>query len=726
MGWMAQPMLPLLLPLRLWRYFRGQRLKLLGAVLTVLPDPVLMVGIPVLLQLVIDRAAARAPASSVASLLVLPCLWLGLAVACNGLSIRLFAALGSQLGTQFRKRLFSHLLAQIGPADGQRDGVEQGLLAQQIPTLENVVVTQLPLFTWTAAQLLLGVLLLFQSDWRLALVAVVLTPLLLVSQVAFSPALTRREQTRVEQAGLLLSYAQERLRSRELVDLFGLRSSTRAAFNQRNGDLMRAAQHVGTLSGLQNAALTASTLLTLVSVFALGTWLMLQGQLSIGQLVAAMGIATAMVSGMWQLGTSLLPLQAASTALDLLEQQLPTRQAATLPLRSLHPRPPELRCGLSLERVSFRYPQGGGLEDLSLTVPANSSLALVGPSGGGKSTVLRLLLRQLEPQTGQVLVDGVDLNRTDRRAWLEQVALVPQETVLFDLSIADNIRLGRLNASDAEVHEAALAAELGGLIESLPQGLETSVGPSGGRLSGGQKQRIAIARAILRNPRLLLLDEATSALDPSTEEAINATLRTLSQGRTVVSVLHRLRAAAAMDQIAVIDHGQVVELGSHLDLLAAGGLYASFWHRQMSGFNLQAGQRVRITPERLATIPLFQGVAPTVLEWLASEFVSDRVRHGEEVFREGDAPDAFYVVVAGTLEVLQNDLWGGHPVKQGLVEEGDFFGDAGLMDDQPRAVTVRARGDGLLLRLDRDRFLDLLDRDPDYRRFFLHSARASV
>ncbi|MFZ9167812.1 ATP-binding cassette domain-containing protein [Vulcanococcus sp.] len=719
-------MLPLLLPLRLWRYFRGQRLKLILAVLTVLPDPVLMVGIPVLLQLVIDRVAAQTPASGIAPLLVVPCLWLALAVTCNGLSIRLFAALGSDLGTNFRKRLFSHLLEQDAPAGRPQEGVEQGLLAQQIPTLESVVVTQLPLFTWTAAQLLLGVLLLFHSDWRLALVAVVLTPLLLVSQVAFSPALSRRENSRVEQAGLLLSYAQERLRSRELVDVFGLRRSSRAEFNRRNGELKRAAQRVGTLSGLQNAALTASTLLTLVSVFALGTWLVLQRQLSIGQLVAAMGIATAMVSGMWQLGASLLPLQAASTALDLLEQQLPQRRPATTPLRGLQPQPPELLQGLSLQGVSFRYPQGGGLENLSLSIPANSSLALVGPSGGGKSTVLRLLLRQIDPQSGQVLVDGVDLGATDRRAWLQQVALVPQDTVLFDLSIADNIRLGRLTASDAEVHEAALAAELGGLIASLPEGLNTAAGASGGRLSGGQKQRIAIARAILRNPRLLLLDEATSALDPTTEEAINGTLRSLSQGRTVVSVLHRLRAAASMDQIAVIDRGQVVELGSHSALLAAGGLYASFWHRQMSGFSLEAGQRVRITPERLATIPVFQGVAPAVLEWLAAEFVSDRVRHGEEVFREGDAPDAFYVVVAGTLEVLQNDLWGGHPVKQGLVEEGDFFGDAGLMEDQPRAVTVRARGDGLLLRLDRDRFLDLLDRDPDYRRFFLHSARANV
>jgi ATP-binding cassette subfamily B protein len=260
----------------------------------------------------------------------------------------------------------------------------------------------------------------------------------------------------------------------------------------------------------------------------------------------------------------------------------------------------------------------------------------------------------------------------------------------------------------------------------LPEGLNTVVGPGGGRLSGGQRQRIAIARAIVRDPKLLLLDEATSALDPGTEEAINRTLARLGQGRTVVSVLHRLRAAAAMDQVAVIADGRVVELGHHNALLAEGGLYANFWHRQMSGFDISASHRVRITADRLASIPLFHGVEKEVLRWLAAEFVSERVRPGEEVFREGDPPDSFYVVVAGTLEVLQDDLWGGVPIKQGVVEEGDFFGDAGLLEDRPRAVTVRARGEGLLLRLDRDRFLDLLERDPDYRRFFNHSAQASV
>jgi len=717
-------MFPLLLPLRLWPYFRRQRRRALLAVLAVLPDPLLMVGIPVLLQLVIDRITAAEGSGGILPLLLLPCIWLLVAVACNGVSVQLFAALGGQLGNEFRQRLFRQLLEQPG---GDNEGVQQGLLAQQIPTLESVVVVQLPMFIWTVAQILLGVLLLFRSDWRLALLAVVLTPLLLVSQVAFTPSLARREQARVASASRLLDYAAERLRSRELVDLFGLRSATRAEFGRRNLALMRWARQVGAMSGLQSAALTAAALLTLVSVFAMGTTLVLAGQLTVGQLVSALGIATAMVSGMWQLGTSLLPLQAGTTALNLLEQQLPLdRDPAAPQLSPRLPGPPPLQQGLVLNQIDFRYPDGGGLADLTLEIPANSSLAPVGPSGGGKSTVLRLLLRQLQPQRGQLLVDGADLAAMDRESWLQQVALVPQDTVLFDLSIGENIRLGKLDATDAEVRQAADAAELGPLLGSLAEGLNTPVGPAGGRLSGGQRQRIAIARAILRDPRLLLLDEATSALDPSTEEAINTTLVSLGRGRTVVSVLHRLRAAAAMDQVAVIAGGRVVEIGHHNELLAAGGLYASFWHRQMSGFDLSSGQRVRITAERLASIPLFHGVEHTVLQWLASNFVSERVRPGEEVFCEGDPPDSFYVVVAGTLEMLQADLWGGLPVKQGVLEEGDFFGDAGLLEDLPRGVTVRARGDGLLLRLDRDRFLDLLEKDPDYRRFFSHSAQAHV
>ena len=518
-------------------------------------------------------------------LLLLPCAWLLVAVACNGASVNLFAALGSRLGTDFRQRLFNHLLEQ--PLDRRwTPGDEQALLTQQIPTLENVVVVQLPLFIWTVAQILLGVLLLLQTDWRLALVAVVLTPLLLLSQVAFNPALARREQQRVSRAALLLAYAAERLRGREVVDLFGLKASTSEGFAAGNGALMRAARRVGMVSGVQSAALTASALLTLVSVFALGCWLMLAGQLSVGQLVASMGIATAMVSGMWQLGTSLLPLQAGSTALDLLQQQLQQASAQRAQAASVLPAPPPLSQGLVLDQVQFRYPDGGGLTDLCLTIPAGSSLALVGPSGGGKSTVLRLLLRQLQPQFGSLKVDGIDLNSTGREQWLHQVALVPQESDLFDLSIADNIRLGRLEASDAEVAAAAEAAELGSFVASLPEGLNTVVGPGGGRLSGGQRQRIAIARAILRNPRLLLLDEATSALDAQSEAAVQNALENLMKDRTSLVIAHRLATVVRADRILLMDRGRLQAVGTHESLIVDSALYRTLAELQFSAKNI--------------------------------------------------------------------------------------------------------------------------------------------
>ena len=456
-------MFPLLLPLRLWRYFGNQRLKAVLAILTVLPDPLLMVGIPVLLQLVIDQVIGKASGGPpVALLVLLPCAWLLVAVACNGLSIRLFAALGSQLGTSFRQRLFGHLLEQPNPSDGSSEGSEQGLLALQIPTLENVVVTQLPLFTWTVAQLLLGVLLLFTSDWRLALVAIVLTPLLLVSQVAFTPALARREEARVEQAGLLLSYASERLRSRELVDLFGLRSPTRSEFNRRNRELMRWAQRVGAMSGLQQAALTASAMLTLVSVFALGTWLVLEQQLTVGQLVSALGIATAMVSGMWQLGASLLPLQAATTALNLLEHELPAaRRSEQRPavVRGIEPSPPDLRQQLAIEQVQFRYPGGGGLSQFNLTIPANSSLALVGPSGGGKSTVLRLLQRSPLALQHQALSMPLAARFVPRTAPLSLHWLVgPDQPAAYARAVAPPRQRRQAAAAADRLRDGAFAA----------------------------------------------------------------------------------------------------------------------------------------------------------------------------------------------------------------------------------------------------------------------------
>ena len=211
-------------------------------------------------------------------------------------------------------------------------------------------------------------------------------------------------------------------------------------------------------------------------------------------------------------------------------------------------------------------------------------MGLVGHSGAGKSTLVSLLLRQFELDGGTIRIDGQSVSDITLESLRRAVALVPQGTSLFHRSILDNIRYGRLAASDDEVVEAARLAEADGFIRRLPQGYDTQVGERGVKLSGGQRQRIAIARALLRNAPILLLDEATSALDSESEAAIQRALVGLMRDKTVIAIAHRLSTLRAMDRIVVLEQGRIVEDGSHEALVRRGGVYASLWNSQVSGF----------------------------------------------------------------------------------------------------------------------------------------------
>jgi ATP-binding cassette subfamily B protein len=239
------------------------------------------------------------------------------------------------------------------------------------------------------------------------------------------------------------------------------------------------------------------------------------------------------------------------------------------------PRP--VRGQIVLDNVGFRYParpETSALDGVSLTVEAGETVALVGPSGAGKSTVLQLLMRFYDPQSGAIRLDGVDLRDMARADFRGAMALVPQDPVIFAASALENIRFGRPEASEAEVQEAARAAAAHDFIAALPQGYGTYLGERGVMLSGGQKQRIAIARAILRDAKVLLLDEATSALDAESERAVQAAVDRLAQGRTLVVVAHRLATVKRADRIVVFDQGRIAAIGTHEALVAEGGLYA--------------------------------------------------------------------------------------------------------------------------------------------------------
>jgi ATP-binding cassette subfamily B protein len=236
-----------------------------------------------------------------------------------------------------------------------------------------------------------------------------------------------------------------------------------------------------------------------------------------------------------------------------------------------------VRGEIGFHNVTFRYPgrpQVSALNDVTLTVAPGETVALVGPSGAGKTTILQLLMRHYDPQSGSVSLDGIALTDMARSDFRRAIALVPQDPVIFAASARENIRFGRPEANDAEVEAAARAAAAHDFLTALPQGYDSPLGERGTMLSGGQRQRVAIARAILRNAPVLLLDEATSALDAESESAVQAAVETLAQGRTTLVVAHRLATVKRADRIVVFDGGRIVAQGRHDDLVAEGGLYA--------------------------------------------------------------------------------------------------------------------------------------------------------
>jgi len=249
-----------------------------------------------------------------------------------------------------------------------------------------------------------------------------------------------------------------------------------------------------------------------------------------------------------------------------------------------HPNAKDLKVNggaIRFENVSFAYdPARGILKNVSFDVPAGKSVALVGPSGAGKSTISRILYRFYDVQAGTVTIDGQDIAEITQSSLRGAIGIVPQDTVLFNDTIRYNIRYGRPDATEAEIEEAARMAQISDFIARLPKGFDTMVGERGLKLSGGEKQRVAIARTILKNPPILMLDEATSALDSATERDIQAALRQISANRTSLIIAHRLSTVVDADEILVLNHGEIVERGTHAALLARGGMYAEMWNRQ--------------------------------------------------------------------------------------------------------------------------------------------------
>ncbi|CAN5243593.1 ABC transporter transmembrane domain-containing protein [soil metagenome] len=386
--------------------------------------------------------------------------------------------------------------------------------------------------------------------------------------------LSRASQDRVADSSAI---AAEVLNAIPVVQSYTAEARESARFDASTDDAFQTAVRRTRARAVLVAFIIIATSAALLWGLYQGTQAVLRGDISAGHLGQTVVYVIILASSAAVLGEVYGDLLRAAGATERLMELLHARSAIASPAQPVAVPVPTSGSALRLESVGFHYPSRPdtpALRDFSLDIAPGETVALVGSSGAGKSTVFQLLLRYYDPQSGRILLDGAPLNALALDDLRERIGLVPQDAVIFSTSAFENIRYGKPNASADEVHAAARAAFADDFLRALPEGYDTFLGERGVRLSGGQRQRIAIARAMLKNAPLLLLDEATSALDAESERMVQAALESAMSGRTTLVIAHRLATVQKADRIVVLDHGGIVEQGTHAALVAQGGVYA--------------------------------------------------------------------------------------------------------------------------------------------------------
>lgn len=492
------------------------------------------------------------------------------------------ARLAACIISDVRKRLFEHVQDLPTAYFGRtRRGEILSRFSVDLSAFEGSVKTFANSAALPFLELFAGIILMFFLNWQLALVALLVFPITLIGPRILTPKAVQANYEQKLNESALLGMVQENVAAQAVIKAFSLQRRMFGFFNFRNDETRNRIAAAGFLSTMVERTVTISVLLLHLVVLAIGAYLATKGQITIGTFVT-------FESAFWEVSYNIahvmhfIPVSISSAAAIRHIQELldePTRGAD----RPGAPDLPRITHDITFDHVTFQYEgsQTPVLDNLSLKLNAGKRIAIVGPSGSGKSTLLNLILRLYVPDEGRVTIDGVDVRKVTLDSLRQSMAVVFQENMLFNMSIRENIRLGKEGATDEEVEDAARKAEIHRYIMSLPQRYDTAVGERGDTLSGGQRQRIAIARAIIRNPSVLLLDEATSALDQTTEAAINRTLLKVAKGRTMIWSTHRLTSVVEMDEIIVISAGRAIERGSHAELLARNGTYRKLWNDQI-------------------------------------------------------------------------------------------------------------------------------------------------
>lgn len=463
--------------------------------------------------------------------------------------------------------------------DRQQTGTVMSYITNDVSAMQSAIVDNL-IELVTESSILIGSLaMMIYLDWKLSLLTLMTIPLVGFAMKIFGRKLKRSSTVIQERAAEITSLLQESISAIRVVKSFVRETYEIRRFEEQNWRNFQAAMKNVKLTSLLTPTVEFLAAIAVTFIVWFGGYEVVNEVITAGELVAFLTYAVNLANPVKRLSRVYAAIQRAMAAADRVFEVMDLDEKIT-DVPGAKPLPP-IKGQVEFKDITFSYKEGQpALQHISLKAEPGQMIALVGPSGSGKSTIANLIPRFYDVDSGTITIDGHDIRQVTADSLREQIGLVPQETMLFSTTVMENIRYGRLDATDEEVVEAARAANAEEFIKDLPEGYDTKLGERGLNLSGGQRQRLAIARAILKNPRVLILDEATSALDTESEKIVQDALDKLMVGRTSFVIAHRLSTIFNADQIFVVENGHLREHGTHEELLAAGGLYSNLYNIQ--------------------------------------------------------------------------------------------------------------------------------------------------
>jgi subfamily B ATP-binding cassette protein MsbA len=566
--------------LRLLQYLKPYRLRIAEAVVCMIFTAAANLYMPWIIKDMIDKVLAEKDMAT----LNLICIGVIVIFFARGFfyygQSYLISHVGQRIVLDIRNALFSKFQRlPIAYFDRHQTGEVMSYITNDVATVQNALVDKLIDIVTEGAIFIGSLVMMFMLDWRLSLMTLVTVPLVGVSMKVFGRMIRRSGAEIQSRLSDFTAMMQESLSAERVVKAFGRERYEIDRYYEQNEQTFAASMQNVRLTSILTPTIEFIAALAATALIWVGGKEVVDGRITAGTLVAFLTYAVNMSNPLKRLSRAYAGIQQALAGADRvfgildMEEPISDRPGAILL--------PSAEGHVCVEDVTFSYKEGvPALSHVSLAAKPGQMIAFVGPSGAGKSTIANLIPRFYDVDSGAIFVDGHDIRDLTLESLRAQIGIVPQETMLFSTTVRENIRYGRLDATDEEIEAAARDANAHEFIMELPEGYDTQIGERGLMLSGGQRQRIAIARAILKDPKILILDEATSALDTESEKIVQAALDRLMIGRTAFVIAHRLSTIFGADQIYVIDHGTVREHGTHEELLAAKGLYAELYALQ--------------------------------------------------------------------------------------------------------------------------------------------------